>query len=65
VAAKRAGIRVLIVPKENKGDFDELPDFVKEGFEVHFVDYFDDVIRIIFRNNLEALNLSKLRDAAE
>jgi ATP-dependent Lon protease len=55
---------VLIFPKENKGDFDELPDFVKEGFEVHFVDYFDDVLRIIFRDSSKSLDFSKLRETS-
>lgn len=31
VAAKRAGLKTLIMPMENSRDYDELPDYVKEG----------------------------------
>jgi ATP-dependent Lon protease len=36
IAARRAGQKVLIFPEANKKDFAELPDYLKEGLEVHF-----------------------------
>ncbi|MBN2829604.1 MAG: endopeptidase La [Candidatus Cloacimonetes bacterium] len=48
IAAKRVGIKELIFPKENEGDFNELPDYIKEGIEAHFVDYFKDILKIAF-----------------
>jgi ATP-dependent Lon protease len=48
IAAKRVGIRELIFPKDNEMDFLELPDYIKEGIEVHFVDYFKDILKIAF-----------------
>jgi ATP-dependent Lon protease len=49
IAARRVGIYKLIFPKENKNDFEELPDYIKEGIEVHFVDYFKDILKIAYK----------------
>lgn len=48
IAARRVGIFTLIVPKDNKKDYERLPDYIKEGVTVHFVDYFEDVIKVAF-----------------
>lgn len=48
IAARRSKINVLIFPKENLRDYDELPDYLKKGLEVHFVDHYDDVFKIAF-----------------
>ncbi|MDP8231921.1 MAG: endopeptidase La, partial [Candidatus Zophobacter franzmannii] len=48
IAAKRVGIMELIFPKENENDFIELPDYIKEGINAHFVDYFKEVLKIAF-----------------
>jgi hypothetical protein len=36
MAARRSGVTCLVFPKNNKRDFDELPEHLKEGLEVHF-----------------------------
>ncbi len=51
IAAKRVKIKELIFPKENENDFKELPDYIKKDIKVHFVDYFKDVIKIIFNKD--------------
>uniref|UniRef100_A0A0N5A8M5 Lon protease homolog, mitochondrial n=1 Tax=Syphacia muris TaxID=451379 RepID=A0A0N5A8M5_9BILA len=48
IAAKRAGVNCVILPKENQRDFDDLPDFVKKDVEIHFVTNYDEVFNIIF-----------------
>jgi len=48
IAARRVGVYELIVPKDNKGDFDRLPEYIKEGITVHFANYFDDVLNYAF-----------------
>ncbi|MBS0626149.1 MAG: endopeptidase La [Verrucomicrobia bacterium] len=48
IAARRSQLNVLIFPKENLRDYDELPDYLKKGLEVHFVDYYDEVFKIAF-----------------
>ncbi|GIY60160.1 lon protease homolog, mitochondrial [Caerostris extrusa] len=48
IAAKRVGVTCLIMPAENKKDFADLPKYITEGLEVHFVDHYRDVYKIIF-----------------
>lgn len=48
IAAKRSGITELIFPFDNRRDFDELPDHVKEGITPHFVKSYDQVFKIAF-----------------
>ena len=35
-------------PVGNKRDFDELPEYLKEGLEVHFATVYDDVFNVAF-----------------
>jgi ATP-dependent Lon protease len=48
IAARRSKIHTLIFPKENLRDYDELPEYLKKGLEVHFVDHYDQVFKIAF-----------------
>lgn len=46
IAARRIGIRELVLPHDNKRDVDELPDYIKEGMVVHFAKVYKDVFKI-------------------
>ena len=46
--AKRAGITCIILPEENRKDYSDLPDFITEGLEVHFVSEYQQVYDIAF-----------------
>ncbi|CAG5114668.1 unnamed protein product [Candidula unifasciata] len=48
IAAKRVGITALILPAENKKDFSDLPSFISDGLDVHFVDHYEDVFKLAF-----------------
>jgi ATP-dependent Lon protease len=48
IAARRAGIRELVLPEDNRGDYEEIPAHVREGFTVHFATTFADVARLLF-----------------
>ncbi|MCK5912578.1 MAG: endopeptidase La, partial [Desulfuromusa sp.] len=48
IAARRAGLKTLIFPQENKSDYEDLEDYLREGIEVHFVKEYPDVFRIAF-----------------
>lgn len=50
IAAKRAGVTMVLLPAENKKDFDDLPDFIKSNVDVHFVSHYDEVFDLIFPN---------------
>ncbi|MCY1719199.1 endopeptidase La [Prolixibacteraceae bacterium Z1-6] len=49
IAARRVKVFEIIFPADNKKDFEELPDYIKEGVTAHFVHYFNEVIDIAFR----------------
>ncbi|MBN2838927.1 MAG: endopeptidase La, partial [Fusobacteriaceae bacterium] len=51
IAARRVGVFELIVPKDNKADFERLPDYIKEGMTMHYADYFIDVLKVAFIKN--------------
>ncbi|MBF0158285.1 MAG: endopeptidase La [Magnetococcales bacterium] len=48
IAARRVGIRELILPDANSKDYEEVPDYIRSGFTVHFVKRYPDVIKIAF-----------------
>jgi ATP-dependent Lon protease len=48
IAARRTGLREVILPEANRGDFEELPDHVREGMTAHFASHFSDVERVVF-----------------
>jgi len=45
LAAKRMGIKMIVVPKRNKKDVDDLPKYVKEGMNFVIVDTVDAVLK--------------------
>merc|ERR1711924_45721 len=48
IAARRAGVQCLVFPHGNKRDFEELPDYLREGLEVYFVHTYDEVFDVAF-----------------
>lgn len=51
IAAKRQTIHQLIVPEANRGDVEELPDYIREGVTFHFASHYRDVARVLFPKN--------------
>ncbi|HEX9799863.1 MAG TPA: endopeptidase La [Thermoanaerobaculia bacterium] len=52
LAAFRAGILEIILPRENEKDFDEVPTEVREKLTVHFVESMDEVLRLALEGEL-------------
>ncbi|MDH3347783.1 MAG: endopeptidase La, partial [Desulfobulbaceae bacterium] len=50
LAARRAGIKRIILPKENGKDLVELPEHVKEEIEFIFTETIEDVLRASIKN---------------
>ena len=48
IAARRMKIRNLVLPMANKGDFDELPDYIRKGIKVTFAAEYADVMTKVF-----------------
>ncbi|MEI8125732.1 MAG: S16 family serine protease, partial [Parachlamydiaceae bacterium] len=45
---RRSGLKVLIFPKDNARDYDELPEYLKKGLTIHFIEHYDEVFQIAF-----------------
>ncbi|WP_293674784.1 endopeptidase La [Thiolapillus sp.] len=48
IAARRVGIRELILPADNKGDWEEIPAHIRKGIRVHFATTYSDVLPLLF-----------------
>ncbi|MGK5094403.1 endopeptidase La [Deltaproteobacteria bacterium TL4] len=48
LAAKRAKLKNIIFPEDNRMDFDELEDYIKSGIQTHFIKDFEQVLKICF-----------------
>jgi ATP-dependent Lon protease len=48
IAARRVGCKHLIFPEANQKDFEELPDYLKKGFAVHFAGSYQEVYNYAF-----------------
>lgn len=48
IAARRSGLKVVILPEDNRRDYEELPDHIKKGLTIHFVSHYDEVFKIAF-----------------
>ncbi len=50
IAARRQKISNLILPEANRGDYEELPEYLKEGLSVNFAKHYNDVFQVCFGN---------------
>ena len=48
IAARRQKISNLILPEANRGDYEELPEYLKEGLVVNFARHYSDVFQVCF-----------------
>src|SRR6266700_927278 len=49
LGAVRAGIRTIVLPKENAADLDDLPEDVRSSLDVHLVEDLDEVLTLALR----------------
>mgnify|MGYP000571872264 FL=1 len=48
LAAMREGYEIVIIPEGNFGDYEELPDALKQGIKYYMVEDFIEVVNILF-----------------
>nr|XP_049702636.1 lon protease homolog, mitochondrial isoform X1 [Helicoverpa armigera] len=53
IAAKRAGVSCVILPEENRRDFDDLPSFIRDKVDIHFVSHIEDVLKVAFEQQMK------------
>jgi ATP-dependent Lon protease len=51
LAAKRAKLTTVILPKRNKKDLDEIPKHILKGIHLVFADTMDDVMKVALRRD--------------
>jgi ATP-dependent Lon protease len=49
LGAVRAGIRTILLPKENEADLEDLPEDVRKGLDVHVVEDLGEVLSLALR----------------
>jgi ATP-dependent Lon protease len=54
LAALRAGIFEVILPRANEKEIAELPDNIKKSIKLHFVDQMDEVLALALESPLPA-----------
>ena len=54
LAAKRAKLTTVILPKRNKKDLDEIPKHILKGIHLVFADTMDDVMKVALRRGSES-----------
>lgn len=61
VAAHRAGIRVVVAPKENEKDLVDIPEMVKDdpNFAFVFVEHMDEVLPVVLTSKIKAKVVGK------
>jgi ATP-dependent Lon protease len=47
IAANRAGVEEIFLPKRNESDFSEVPEEVKKGLKVHFVEDVAEILQAV------------------
>ena len=46
LAAHRAGVKTIVIPKENEKDLADIPKLVLDVLEIHMVETMDEVLKI-------------------
>ena len=50
IAAHRAGIKTIIIPKDNKKDLEDIPAYVLKDLKFHYVEHVDEVLKVALSN---------------
>lgn len=62
LAALRAGIKTVILPRSNEKDLADIPDYVKEKVELIPVAHLDEVFALIFKDKTRKTEAAKTRN---
>ncbi len=53
IAAKKANLKEIIIPRDNNKDLDDIPDYIKKGISFHLVEQVEEVINIAFKTGAQ------------
>jgi ATP-dependent Lon protease len=51
LAARRAGVKIVVLPVKNRVDIENIPEDVKKGLDVHLVDRLEEIVDMVLVNN--------------
>ncbi|MBW7960123.1 endopeptidase La [Patescibacteria group bacterium] len=52
IAAHRAGIKTVILPKDNKKDLEDIPEYVLKGLDFKYVEHMDQVLSVALKKKV-------------
>ena len=61
LAAKRAGINTVILPKLNQKDMVEIPEYVLKGLNLHFTSHVEEVFDLVLSKETNLPKMSRMR----
>jgi ATP-dependent Lon protease len=64
IAAHRAGIKTVILPKNNKKDLEDIPKSVQDDLSFHFVEHIDEVLKVALAKSIGVTKISDISPAA-
>ncbi len=53
LAAHRAGVKTVIIPKDNEKDLEDIPDYVQKDLKFVFVKHMDEVLKVALTGQLQ------------
>ncbi len=59
IAARRSGIKDVLLPAANEKDYDEIPEHVIKGINVHYVSDYKEVYALLFEDGLKDLRAAR------
>ena len=62
IAGHTAGLKTIILPKNNQKDMEEVPEHVKKDIEFVFAETYDDVVPIVFGGQFKKKKIKKIID---
>ena len=65
LAAHRAGINQVIIPKENEKDLIDIPKKVREDIKITCVEYVDDVLKIALKKELKRVEWTEVENISK
>ena len=65
LAAHRAGIKHVIIPKDNEKDLADIPNKVKNDIKITSVDTVDEVLKLALKNELKKIEWNDVKDISK
>ena len=65
LAAHRAGIKQVVIPKENEKDLVDIPKKVREDIKISVVEYVDEVLKIALKNELKRVEWTEVENISK